>query len=102
MTVFDIIRFPNINIYHKSDLDKLPRELVEQWILEITKDVDYPFALDIKDPRNSFSGIAYNTAILRARAGYSTGKTQSFMMKMYREQFTNLLMKMLGEYDSPI
>ena len=103
MTVFDTIRFPNPDIFDKDDLDKLPRGLLELWAAEITKDVKYPFDLDITDLRNDFSKIAYNTVITKVSATRTTNfKSETILISICKKQFTDLLKRMLGEFESPV
>jgi hypothetical protein len=102
MTIFDTIRFPNPDIFDKDDLDKLPRGLLELWVVEITKGVKYPFDLDITDLRNDFSKIAYNTVITKVSATRTTNfKSETILIGACKKQFTDLLKKMLGEFESP-
>ena len=102
MTIFDTIRFPNPDIFDKDDLDKLPRGLLELWTIEITKDVKYPFDLDITDLRNDFSKIAYNTVITKVASIRATDfTTETILISSCKKQFTDLLKKMMGEFESP-
>ena len=102
MSLFDVIRYPKIDIFKRESLHQLPRPLLEAWAAEITKDIVYPFALDLKNPRNDFSTIAYNTVITAYQSNPTTYQSRYITMKMYQDQFTNLLMKMIAEYDSEI
>jgi len=99
MTIFDTIRYPNPDIFSKSDLDKLPRGLLELWVVEITKGVKYPFDLDITDLRNDFSMIAYNTVITKVSSIRSTNfTTETILISACKKQFTDLLKKMMGDF----
>jgi len=103
MTIFDAIRFPNIDILNKKELDKLPRGLLELWATVITQDIKYPFDLDVKDVRNDFSKIAYNTVLTKVRASRTVNFTSKIILfDACKKQLTDTLKRMLGEYESPL
>ena len=102
MSLFDIIRYPTVDILDSESLHQLPRPLLEAWAAEITRSVEYPFTLYLKNPGVDFSTIAYNTVILSSRKRGATANAQSILTQMYQIQFTKLLMKMLAEYESEI
>lgn len=101
MTVFDSIRFHNIDIFNEDELRQLPRPLLEAWIGNCLIGVDYPHELNLSDPRNCFGVIIFNIIVLRSKA-YSFGisSTEAALSKIYTREYSLLLRKMLGEYDT--
>ena len=104
MSIFDVIRYPNIDIFDKESLHQLPRPLLEAWAKDIICHIVYPFTLDLKNPKNDFSTIAYNTVITASRGAqpYATENSQGILLGIYKSQFTNLLKKMIAEYETEI
>ena len=104
MTNFDVIRYPNIDIFDRESLHQLPRPLLEAWAAEIIKYVEYPFTLDLKNPKNDFSTIAYNTVITASRGSqpYANNTSQGILIKIFQKQFTFLLKKMIAEYGNEL
>ena len=104
MSIFDVIRYPNIDIFDKESLHQLPRPLLEAWAKEITEYVEYPFTLDLKNPKNDFSTIAYNTVITASRGAqpYATGNSQGMLISVFQQRFTILLKKMIADYGTAL
>lgn len=103
MTVFDVLRFPRIDIFVKGDLDQLPHRLVEEWATAIISEVNYPFDINVKDTRNNFAGIAYNVALTKSKnERYVTLETKSMLLGIYKKQLTDKLMSMLAEFENPV
>lgn len=102
MTIFDKLRFSDIDIFQKSDLDKLPSGVVEIWINDITKDIKYPYTIDLTDPRTDISKIVYNTSFICAsNQTYSNRDTRELLVLVYKKRFTNLLAKILADFENP-
>ncbi len=100
MTIFDTLRFPNIDIYDKEELDKLPRDLLEEWAAECIKDTDSVYQVDVKDPQNDFSIIAFNAAHTKISSQcYLSATTKIVLSEMFKRQFTKDLKRRLAEYD---
>jgi hypothetical protein len=101
MTVFDLIRFPNIDIFNNNDLRLLPRSLLEAWVGKCLEGVDYTQDLNLSDPRNNFGIIMFNIVVLKSRENsFGIGTTEQALNRIYTRCFTDLLRKMLGKYDT--
>lgn len=103
MTIFDTLRYLDIDIYNKEELDKLPRGLLEEWAAECVKDTDPVYVIDLKDQRNDFSAVAFNAAHMKiSLQNYLSETTKIFLSEMFKRQFTKDLKRRIGEYDQEV
>ena len=107
MTIFDTLRYSNIDISNEDELQKLPRPLLEAWAEEITTGYNRTGYVSIRHPQINFSSLARHSAAHRALkacpgSAFKANVTQHLFEEIYKEQFTVLLKKMIAEYDTEV
>ena len=103
MSLFDTIRFSNIDISNNDELKKLPRPLLVAWMKEITTGMDWAKVIDYTKPDLNVAGLAHSVGFYLAHQSqpYANGTITFDVLKdIYLKQFTFILKKMIAEYET--
>lgn len=93
MTIFDIIRYPVIDIFDNEEIDKIPREIVMPWVNRI---VSAAFSnAYFKCHKHSDFCLFISMAVTRS----CLEPPYSCSVDSWKEEYTNILRKMIIEYE---
>ena len=96
MTIFDVIRFPNPDIYSK-DINKLPRDLLEKWVIKCANSMGHS-TINVKNIID-FSGIINYLISSSSFDTYRSIYSQETIENIHKKEATAELKKMIAEYD---